>query len=92
MDAVMGDACGISLTSLVAPACGHVTQICVAPEVRGTGIGHALLRRSLMSLRDSGCASATLTVTVANTGAVDLYERMGFRTVRRFPAYVWEGL
>lgn len=90
MDAAMGDACGISLTSLVAPSCGHVTQICVAPEVRSTGIGHALLRRSLMSLRDSGCASATLTVTAANTSAVELYERMGFRTVRRFPAYVWE--
>lgn len=92
MDAAMGGACGISLTSLVAPGCGHVTQICVAPEVHGTGIGHALLRRSLMSLRDSGCGSATLTVTAANADAVTLYERMGFRTVRRFPAYVWEGL
>jgi ribosomal protein S18 acetylase RimI-like enzyme len=30
-----------------------------------------------------GCHAATLTVTAANEGAVELYER--------FSAYVWEG-
>jgi ribosomal protein S18 acetylase RimI-like enzyme len=58
--------------------------------VRGTGIGHELLRRSLITLRDMGCHSASLTVTAANE-AVRLYERMGFRTIRKFAAYVWEG-
>jgi ribosomal protein S18 acetylase RimI-like enzyme len=38
-----------------------------------------------------GCRAATLTVTAANAGAVELYERVGFHTVRRFSAYVWEG-
>ena len=59
--------------------------------MRGTGIGHALLRQSLINLREAGCRSASLTVTAANEDAVALYERVGFRTVRRFPAYVWEG-
>jgi len=85
-----GRLCGISLASLVAPECGHITQICVSPAVRGTGIGHELLRRSLITLRDMGCHSASLTVTAANE-AVRLYERMGFRTIRKFAAYVWEG-
>jgi predicted GNAT family acetyltransferase len=31
-------------------------------------------------------------VTAANTDAVALYERVGFRTVRQFAAYVWESL
>jgi ribosomal protein S18 acetylase RimI-like enzyme len=83
--------CGISLASLVSQDCGHITQICVSPEVKGSGVGYALLRQSLMALRDLGCRAATLTVTAANEGAVDLYKRVGFHTVRRFSAYVWEG-
>ena len=91
MDGVSGTVCGVSLASLVAPECGHITQICVSPVVRGTGIGHALLRRSLMTLRDMGCRSASLTVTASNADAVTLYERVGFRTIRKFSAYAWEG-
>jgi ribosomal protein S18 acetylase RimI-like enzyme len=90
-DAVTHRLCGISLASLVAPESGHITQICVSHAVRGTGIGHALMRQSLITLRDLGCRSASLTVTAANAAAVDLYEQMGFETVRRFSAYVWEG-
>ena len=86
-----GRLCGISLASLVAPEAGHITQICVSPNVRGTGIGYELLRRSLITLRDAGCHSASLTVTAANEEAVTLYERVGFEVKRRFPAYAWEG-
>jgi ribosomal protein S18 acetylase RimI-like enzyme len=91
LDAATGRLCGISLASLVAPECGHITQICVGPTVRGTGVGHALLRQSLNTLRDMGCRSASLTVTAANRDAVELYERVGFEIVRQFSAYVWEG-
>jgi ribosomal protein S18 acetylase RimI-like enzyme len=90
-DAVTHRLCGISLASLVAPESGHITQICVSHAVRGTGIGHALMRQSLITLRDLGCRSASLTVTASNTSAVQLYEQMGFETTRRFSAYVWEG-
>jgi ribosomal protein S18 acetylase RimI-like enzyme len=86
-----GRLCGISLASLVALDCGHITQICVSKEVRGTGVGYELLRRSLTTLRDAQCRSASLTVTAANDGAVQLYEQTGFETLRRFQAYVWEG-
>ncbi|HUB77255.1 MAG TPA: GNAT family N-acetyltransferase [Bryobacteraceae bacterium] len=86
-----GALCGISLASLVSQECGHITQICVSPEVKGSGVGYALLRQSLAALRDVGCRAATLTVTAANEGAVDLYKRVGFETIRRFSAYVWEG-
>ena len=90
-EAATGHLCGISLASLVAPESGHITQICVSPSVRGTGIGHALLRHSLLTLKEIGCRTASLTVTAANEDAVRLYERVGFRTVRRFSAYTWEG-
>lgn len=81
----------MSLASLVAPRCGHITQICVTPAARGTGLGHELLRQSLATLRDVGCHSVSLTVTAANEDAVTLYERVGFRTIERFFALVWEG-
>jgi len=83
--------CGISLASLVAPESGHITQLCVSPEMHGFGLGHELLRRSLETFKEAGCASASLTVTSENRNAVALYERVGFRTVRRFSAYAWEG-
>ncbi|MGA7239286.1 MAG: GNAT family N-acetyltransferase [Bryobacteraceae bacterium] len=86
-----GRLCGISLASLVAPESGHITQICVSPEMRGTGLGHDLLRRSLETFKDAGCVSASLTVTSENRNAVALYERVGFHTARRFSAYAWEG-
>jgi ribosomal protein S18 acetylase RimI-like enzyme len=68
-----------------------VTQICVAPAVKGQGVGYELLRRSLGVLAQSGAKTVSLTVTAANRDAVRLYERVGFRTVRRFSAFVWEG-
>jgi ribosomal protein S18 acetylase RimI-like enzyme len=90
-DALTGKLIGISLASIVAPECGHITQICVAPSVRGTGIGYALLRQSLATFQAAGCGSASLTVTASNEDAVALYRRVGFDVRRRFSAYVWEG-
>lgn len=91
VDPVTAGLCGISLTSLVAPKVGHITQICVSPSRRDLGIGAELLWRSMQAFRERGCEAVSLTVTASNAGAVRLYERIGFRTIRRFRAYVWEG-
>lgn len=85
-----GELVGISLASLVASDVGHITQVCVAPVARGTGLGYELVRQSLMSLAVQGCQSVSLTVTASNEHAVRLYERMGFTNRRNFAAYVWE--
>ncbi len=85
-----GGLCGLSLASLISTDCGHITQICVSPTVRGKGVGHELLRRSMESMKEVGCRACSLTVTAVNRDAVALYERVGFRTVRRFSAYAWE--
>ena len=82
--------CGICLSSLVSHGIGHITQICVTPEVRGTGVGYALLQRSLSTLAAQGCTRASLTVTSVNDSAIELYRRIGFRKMRSFAAYVWE--
>jgi len=90
-DATTGRLVGISLASLVASGSGHITQICVAPGWRGAGLGREMLRQSLVTLREAGCGNASLTVTASNHEAILLYEQIGFVTVRRFSAYVWEG-
>lgn len=82
--------CGLCLASLVAEDAGHLTQICVAPGHRGTGLGYELLRSSLVSLAGHGARTVSLTVTSDNDSAIRLYESMGFRSRREFAAYVWE--
>jgi ribosomal protein S18 acetylase RimI-like enzyme len=91
LDRETGGLCGLSLSSLVALDVGHITQICVGGPQRGTGLGYELLRQSLIALSRTGIRGATLTVTAANREAVSLYERVGFETIRKFRAFVWEG-
>ena len=91
LDTGNGRLCGMCLSSLVAFDVGHITQVCVVPAVKGKGCGYELMRRSLEALGNAGCRAASLTVTAANTEAIALYERLGFRTVKEFSACVWEG-
>jgi ribosomal protein S18 acetylase RimI-like enzyme len=90
-DTHSGRICGMCLSSMVAPGCGHVTQVCVAPWVRGKGVGFELMRQALQTLAECGCTKVSLTVTASNAEAIVLYEALGFRTVHRFSAHVWEG-
>ncbi len=82
---------GLCLASLVSEEAGHITQICLLPEVRGTGLGYELLRRSLEGIIAHGCREVSLTVTASNADAIALYERVGFATRHSFAALVWEG-
>ncbi len=61
---------------------GSIQNLGVAPEHRGTGIGSAMLARSLEGFHAVGIKFVTLEVTAQNYGALRLYQRMGFRTLR----------
>lgn len=82
---------GMSLASVVGPAGGHITQICVSEEARGQRLGYRLLMHSLLSLRRAGCSRASLSVTSSNREAIRLYSQVGFTRKRTFTAAVWEG-
>jgi ribosomal protein S18 acetylase RimI-like enzyme len=86
-----GQMAGMLLASRVRDDVGHVTQICLAPEFRGRGLGKALMVYCCRGLRKRGFSQLTLTVTEANRPAVELYESLGFETKRIFDAFVWEG-
>ncbi|MFN0168021.1 MAG: GNAT family N-acetyltransferase [Bryobacteraceae bacterium] len=91
IDPACGEPCGLLLTSSVAGDTGHITQVCVAPYARGRGVGRELVRNALSTLRELDYRRCSLTVTAANTGAIDLYEQLGFTAAREFPALVWDG-
>jgi len=77
------------LTSTVADRIGHTTQICVLPGYQGYGIGRQLMEASIQVLRRRNYAALSLTVTSVNRKAVELYEHLGFRTIKTFAAGVW---
>ncbi len=82
---------GVILCSRVRHDVGHVTQVCVLPEYRSRRIGEALLAHTAAALQKRSFSSLSLTVTAANSRAVELYKRLGFETKRVFDAFVWEG-
>ena len=82
---------GLILCSRVRNDVGHVTQVCVLPEYRSYRLGEALMETTARNLRQRKFSLLSLTVTEANTRAVDLYIRLGFETKRVFDAFVWEG-
>jgi len=81
---------GLVLCSRVRTDYGHITQLCVSPEMRGHGLGQVLLRQCAGQAARSGMGHLSLTVTEANDAAVTLYLRHGFQTLHRFEAMVWE--
>jgi ribosomal protein S18 acetylase RimI-like enzyme len=82
---------GLILCSRVRSDVGHVTQLCVLPEYRSHGIGESLLAATTANLRKRGFLLLSLTVTEANSRAVELYRRLAFDSKRVFDAFVWEG-
>ncbi len=78
----------VLLCSKVAPDTAHITQLCVGPAYRGRSLGRQLLRHILYQLPSRNYRALTLTVTEANTSALQLYTSAGFHLRHRFEALV----
>lgn len=89
-DSQTGEAAGMVLSSFVAADTGHISQLCVMPSARGAGLGKDLLREAADALYRHGAQRVSLTVTESNGTAISIYEKFGFRNVRKFYAYIWE--
>ncbi len=83
-----GKLAALLLVSRVAPDTAHITQLCVDPAYRGAHLGPNLLQLCLNHLPARRYNALTLTVTEANTQAVNLYRRAGFQLRHRFEALV----
>ena len=66
---------------------GDVVYLGVTPAARQRGFGRALVMRAVRDTADLGLPQIGLAVDVANTPAMRLYEKTGFKELRRRLAY-----
>lgn len=81
---------GVVLCSRVRQDTAHITQLCITPGHRGERLGAHLLSHAVAELTRTGYSFITLTVTEANTPAVDLYLESRFTIRHTFDAYVFD--
>jgi len=60
----------------------HILNVAVHPDFRNIGLGEMLLRDCLEYSYMRGLKLAVLEVRTSNTGAIRLYEKLGFKTLR----------
>ncbi|MFZ1087632.1 MAG: N-acetyltransferase [Terracidiphilus sp.] len=77
------------LGSRVSPQSGHITQLCVHPGYRRRGLARNLLNLAASCFLRQGAGEISLTVTEANTDAIDLYRAEGYDCHHTFDATVW---
>jgi ribosomal protein S18 acetylase RimI-like enzyme len=66
----------------------YLSKVGTAPELRGRGLATFLLRVALHRYRQAGFDQSSLSVDSENpTGALAVYERVGFRTTTRWTNY-----
>lgn len=57
---------------------GHITNVAVHPEFRGTHIGRQLMEKLIKLARELGVTAMTLEVRKSNYIALNLYKSLGF--------------
>lgn len=73
---------GLRVESVIRPPDGdmhYLAHLAVLPELRGQGVGHALIDHLIGLARDAGRRRITLDVAASNPRAEALYQRTGFR-------------
>jgi len=62
---------------------GWIYSLAVAPEVRGRGIGAALMNHVEHALREMGCPKINLQLVASNAATAAFYEKLGYRIEER---------
>jgi len=74
----MGKVIGFSIFWAVVDE-AHILSFAVHPDYRRRGVGQAMMEGVLDAAQRLGLRTASLEVRVSNTGAIRLYEKVGFR-------------
>jgi len=77
--AIDGSTVGYISSSLEVPS-AEITDLFVSRHQRQCGIARALLQHALEALPSSGVTSVSLSVSVVNSAAIQLYVGQGFRS------------
>lgn len=70
---------------------GHMVSVAILPEFRGRGIGKALVEEAINGVCIRKCDEFYLEVRCSNTGAILLYEKLGFVKKHRLNEYYRDG-
>ena len=70
---------------------GHISNLGVAGEYRGKGLGSLLVARLEQQIVLEGAEGALLEVRVSNTGAQDFYRKLGYREAFLLSGYYSNG-
>ncbi len=91
--AVMPDGMMVGfIVGIVEPdATGHITTLGVAPEHRRRQIAQRMLLKAEDGFRRRGVRIARLEVRSVNSGAQDLYRKLGYAVTQRLPRYYSNG-
>ena len=65
----------------------YLEDLFVLPELRGRGVGKALLREVARVARDRGCGRLEWSVLNWNTPAIEFYESLGARPLAEWTMY-----
>jgi ribosomal protein S18 acetylase RimI-like enzyme len=68
---------------------GLISEVAVDPDFRRIGLARRLLPLTIDAMREGGFVTPRLLVTMWNTGAVRLYEQLGFEFVPGGSGRVW---
>lgn len=74
--------CGTVQGVMDSSGMGAIQNLGVVPEFRGRGLGAALMQKALAGFQRAGLHRSFLEVTAQNSGAVQLYKRLGFARAR----------
>lgn len=66
-------------------------SLATQPEARGKGVGSELVAAAERASRRRGCRTLRLEVRTDNTGAIRLYEQLGYQRLGRLDGYYEDG-
>jgi len=70
---------------------GHILNVAVDPDLRGSGVGRMLVQKVLDDCRQAGASFVSLEVRESNLSAISLYRKMGFVEVGKRKRYYENG-
>lgn len=70
---------------------GHVLSLAVHPDYRRRGVATALMKELLERFKSEGARAARLEVQVSNKAAINLYRKLGFKTISVARGYYPDG-
>lgn len=66
---------------------GHILNLCIHPQRQRQGLGTYLLKHLLNEARNENALSVFLEARLSNTGAFQLYQKLGFTVIGKRKGY-----